>query len=340
MSRFVGKPTQDAAARDGLRALDAARRPARPARASHRPPREPRRATGPSRPARSSTARWARAGQRRTDDERIGKVLVRGRRCGAIPWEAIGDSRTESALPFFYSGPDGFRASMRGAAERYRLDRQEGQERYLEVVVEARGAVEQVWRTTSPYQRPRLLRLRLLDGHVPARARPPGGGRDAPTTILVLGDDDDPSGIDIRSRVRGGHRGLRPRARRGDRRRGDRADGGARRGPGPHQGTAGGQEARALPLVAPQLDGRARGALPGGARQHPPRGARDQDEHRGARGARSTASRRIASSWSARSAARGPRMSVQPNRVGGHDVRCPPRRRPYALQELPSQARR
>ena len=136
------------------------------------------------------------------DDERIGKVLVRGRRCGAIPWEAIGDSRTESALPFFYSGPDGFRASMRGAAERYRLDRQEGQERYLEVVVEARGAVEQVWRTTSPYSVP------VYSGSgfstVTSCASPSSGRRrDAPTTILVLGDYDDPSGIDIRLRVRG-----------------------------------------------------------------------------------------------------------------------------------------
>ena len=87
----------------------------------------------------------------KSDAERIGDYLVRGRRAGFIPWEAIGDGRTESAVPIVCDDPEAFFAEMRESASVYRLDRQEGQPVYIEMVVEAAGAVDQVFRTTVDY---------------------------------------------------------------------------------------------------------------------------------------------------------------------------------------------
>ena len=86
----------------------------------------------------------------KADAERIGDYLVRARRAGLIPWEAIGDGRTESTVPIVCDDPEAFYAEMRESASVYQLDRQDGQPLYLELVVEATGAVEQVYRTTSP----------------------------------------------------------------------------------------------------------------------------------------------------------------------------------------------
>jgi hypothetical protein len=90
------------------------------------------------------------------DAERIGDYIVRGRRAGFIAWEAIGDGRTESMVPVVCDDPEAFFAEMRQSASVYRLDRQEGQPVYIEVVVEAAGAVEQVFRTTVDYGVPVL----------------------------------------------------------------------------------------------------------------------------------------------------------------------------------------
>lgn len=136
----------------------------------------------------------------KADAERIGDYLVRGRRAGFIPWEAIGDGRTESAVPVVYDNPEAFFAEVRQAASAYRLDRQTGQPVYVEIVVEAAGAVEQVFRTTVDYGVPvysgsgfntvTALRESVLRAEV----------REMPTAVLVAGDLD-PAGIDIRARV-------------------------------------------------------------------------------------------------------------------------------------------
>src|SRR5687767_920381 len=60
----------------------------------------------------------------KADADRIGDYIVRGRRAGLIPWEAIGDGRTESMVPIVCDDPEAFFAEMRQSASVYRLDRQ------------------------------------------------------------------------------------------------------------------------------------------------------------------------------------------------------------------------
>ncbi|MEJ7894676.1 MAG: hypothetical protein WKF94_18745 [Solirubrobacteraceae bacterium] len=134
------------------------------------------------------------------DAERIGEYIIRGRRSGLIPWEAIGDGRTDAAFPVVCDDPEAFFAEMRQSASVYRLDRQDGQEVYVEMLVEAAGAVEQVFRTTGYYGVPVLSG----SGYVPITALRQmvlrAEDREVPTVILVAGDYD-PAGWDIRARV-------------------------------------------------------------------------------------------------------------------------------------------
>ncbi len=136
----------------------------------------------------------------KADAERIGDYLVRGRRAGLIPWEAIGDGRTESKVPIVCDDPEAFFAEMRQSASVYQLDRQEGQPVYIEMVVEAKGAVDQVFLTTGQYGVP----VHSGSGFVAVDALRKfvlrAEAREMPTVVLVAGDFD-PSGIDIRARV-------------------------------------------------------------------------------------------------------------------------------------------
>jgi len=134
------------------------------------------------------------------DAERIGERLNRGRRAGLIPWDAIGDGRTESMIPTVCDDPEAFFAEMRQSASVYQLDRQEGQPVYLEMVVEAAGAVRQVYRSTSYYGVPvssgsGFVSVTALREMVLRAER-----RDVPTVLLIAGDLD-PAGHDIRARV-------------------------------------------------------------------------------------------------------------------------------------------
>lgn len=137
---------------------------------------------------------------KKTDAENIGTRLGRGRRSGLIPWEAIGDGRTVRAIPVVCDDPEAFYAEMRQSASVYQLDRQDGQPVYIEVVVEAAGAVDQVYRTTSQYGVPvysgsGFNSITALREFV-VRAEE----RTVPTVVLVAGDYD-PAGRDIRKRV-------------------------------------------------------------------------------------------------------------------------------------------
>jgi hypothetical protein len=137
----------------------------------------------------------------KADDDRIGDYLVRGRRAGLIPWEAIGDGRTEALFPTICDDPEAFFAEMRQSASVYRLDRQAGQPVYIEVVVEAKGAVEQIYGTTGDaYGIPVLSGSGFVAITALRNAVLRAEQREMPTTVLVLGDYD-PAGIDIRSRV-------------------------------------------------------------------------------------------------------------------------------------------
>jgi hypothetical protein len=136
----------------------------------------------------------------KADVHKIMYVLGRGRRGDVIPWEAVGDERSESMLPLVYADTAAFVAETRVAAAGYRTDRQQEQPVYIEVFVEAVGAMRQVFRTTSDYSIPvysgsgfnSITALR----EIVLRAE----ARDVPTLILIVGDYD-PAGVEIRARV-------------------------------------------------------------------------------------------------------------------------------------------
>jgi hypothetical protein len=136
----------------------------------------------------------------KADADTVNDHISRGRRAGLIPWEAIGDGRTEAKVPIVCDDPEAFFAEMRQSASVYQLDRQEGQPVYIEMAVEAAGAVEQVYRTTGAYGVPvysgsGFVSITALRGMV-LRAEL----REMPTVVIVAGDYD-PAGIDIRARV-------------------------------------------------------------------------------------------------------------------------------------------
>jgi hypothetical protein len=89
---------------------------------------------------------------------------------------------------------------MRQRRVRLSAGPQEGQDVYIEVVVEAAGAVEQIYRTTSAYGVP----VYSGSGFVPVTALRDivlrAERREVPTVVLVLGDYD-PAGRYIRERV-------------------------------------------------------------------------------------------------------------------------------------------
>jgi hypothetical protein len=140
-------------------------------------------------------------GQATKDDaERIGDYIVRGRRAGFIPWEAIGDGRTESMVPVVCDDPEAFFAEMRESASVYRLDRQAGQPVYIEMVIEAAGAIPQVYRTTQDYGVPVYSGSGFVSVDALRKVVLRAAERPVPTMILLAGDYD-PSGDDIRARA-------------------------------------------------------------------------------------------------------------------------------------------
>jgi len=134
------------------------------------------------------------------DGDRIGEYLARGRRAGMIPWLAIGDDRTEAAFPTVCDDPEAFFAEMRQSASVYRLDRQSGQPVYIELAVEAKGAVDQVYGTTVGYGVPVLSGSGFVSISALRRIVLRAEDQDVPTVVLVLGDFD-PAGQDIRART-------------------------------------------------------------------------------------------------------------------------------------------
>ena len=71
----------------------------------------------------------------------VGNVLGRARRAGLLPFDAVADT-TERVHTEPYTGIGDFAATVRAAAQRYRLDRQAGQDRYLIAWSEHRGLKE------------------------------------------------------------------------------------------------------------------------------------------------------------------------------------------------------
>lgn len=90
---------------------------------------------------------------------RLASILTRARRatvlrtgdCPKIPFTAIRDDKLRSQQGYFYEDAEDFARGVREAADSYRLDRQEGQPRRLEMWCEAQGMMPVLTGIAQPY---------------------------------------------------------------------------------------------------------------------------------------------------------------------------------------------
>ncbi len=123
---------------------------------------------------------------------KLGGLLVKGRMAGIVDWEAIEDRLRVPFLPYWVSG---ISEAIDDTIEQYRLDRQEGQENYIEVWVEKDALSGVLKRITSHYH----VRLMVNRGYSSCTALHDAYERlkeKENSYILYLGDHD-PSGLDM-----------------------------------------------------------------------------------------------------------------------------------------------
>jgi len=128
---------------------------------------------------------------------KVMKTLTMGRMNGLIDWDMIEDRTRRPYLDYFASGVLG---AWQDTIERYRLDRQDGQEYNIEIWTE-KDAVSNILLRVSRYYH---LRLSINRGYTScsamyiaaARIRRQKTLRDRNTKILYVGDHD-PSGLDM-----------------------------------------------------------------------------------------------------------------------------------------------
>lgn len=126
---------------------------------------------------------------------RLCEAANRARRAGFIPFEAIRDDGAARYEPRGWASAEAFLADMRGEAERFRLDRQEGQPVRLWVLCEAGGMAPMLARAAGRYGVPVLTSGgfdSLTAKHELAREMALAQGEQA-AEVLHIGDLD-PSG--------------------------------------------------------------------------------------------------------------------------------------------------
>lgn len=133
------------------------------------------------------------------DDKEYAKLsdlLVKGRMCGIVDWEAIVDRNRTPQLPYNYENPD---EALIDLGNTYRIDRQEGQDNYVELWVEKDALSEVLSRKSVHYH----VNLMVNRGYTSCTAvyesanrfrRAIKNGKSA--NIIYVGDHD-PSGLDM-----------------------------------------------------------------------------------------------------------------------------------------------
>lgn len=127
---------------------------------------------------------------------KLSDLLVKGRMAGVVDWDAIEDRIRRPNLPYEVSGISG---ALDDTVEQYRLDRQAGQDTYIELWVEKDALSGVLKRVTHHYH----INLMVNRGYSSCTAmhdaferieRAEADGKTG--TILYLGDHD-PSGLDM-----------------------------------------------------------------------------------------------------------------------------------------------
>jgi hypothetical protein len=127
---------------------------------------------------------------------KLSDLLVKGRMCGIVDWTAIEDRIRRPFLPYWVDDiPD----AINDTISQYRLNRQEGQEVYIEIWVE-KDALSGVLRPITSHYHINLMVNRgyssctaMYDAFKRLKAAEDDGKE---TVILYLGDHD-PSGLDM-----------------------------------------------------------------------------------------------------------------------------------------------
>jgi hypothetical protein len=120
-------------------------------------------------------------------------LLKKGRMAGVVDWDAIEDRGRLPKLPWHTYGVS---AAIQTIHDQYRLDRQEGQENYIEVWVEKDALSNVMLRVTEKYH----VRLMVNKGYSSCSAMKQAADRfeDAHTHgVLIYLGDHDPSGKDM-----------------------------------------------------------------------------------------------------------------------------------------------
>ncbi len=127
---------------------------------------------------------------------KLSTLLVKGRMAGVVDWDAIEDRIRRPHIPYWVRD---ITHALEDTADQYRLDRQAGQDTYLELWVEKDALSGVLRRITEEYH----INLMVNRGYSSCTAmhdaftrikRAENSGREA--TILYLGDHD-PSGLDM-----------------------------------------------------------------------------------------------------------------------------------------------
>lgn len=127
---------------------------------------------------------------------KISSILVKGRMAGIVDWSAIEDRIRTPYLPYYV---DGVKNAIEDTVNTYRLDRQRGQEYYIEVWVEKDALSGVLKRVTSKYH----INLMVNRGYSSASAmydayqRFKFVGRWGQTGCIIYIGDHDPSGLDM-----------------------------------------------------------------------------------------------------------------------------------------------
>jgi hypothetical protein len=126
--------------------------------------------------------------------DRLGELLNRARRAGLVGFEVIRDDGVTAKIPLAFTSREAFIATAKRLAANYKMDRQAGQEQYIELWVEAAGMVPMLAEVVGPYGVPTYS----CGGFDSLTAKHAAAGRitdrDVPTIVLHVGDHD-PSGL-------------------------------------------------------------------------------------------------------------------------------------------------
>lgn len=128
---------------------------------------------------------------------KLSKLLTVGRMSGVVDWSSIEDRGRQPKIPYYVSG---VQAAIEDTIDQYRIDRQQGQENYVEVCIEKDALSSIFSRVTNQYH----VRLLVNKGYSSCSAmyniyeRIISAYKEGATkaTILYFGDHD-PSGIDM-----------------------------------------------------------------------------------------------------------------------------------------------